>query len=150
MVLDAEVNGKAHGPQHGLPRLRPLLEPLPLEQRPAPIQGDDAFRNERVMAEIEDLDQAYLFKLRQTTGVARLTEHAGQSRLLLTLTHAAGDQIKAMRQYPQWSRPCSGYCASVAEKGTWRALFRQTSPRSSVRNQADVRYLLRYPQPLPV
>lgn len=29
-------------------------------------------------------------------GVARLTRHAGQSRLLLTLTHAAGDQIKAM------------------------------------------------------
>ena len=30
------------------------------------------------------------------SGVARLTQHAGQSRLLLTLTHAAGDQIKAM------------------------------------------------------
>ena len=29
-------------------------------------------------------------------GVARLTEHAGQSRLLLTLTHAAGDLIKTM------------------------------------------------------
>lgn len=29
-------------------------------------------------------------------GVARLTQHAGQSRLLLTLTHAAGDQIKTM------------------------------------------------------
>jgi hypothetical protein len=29
-------------------------------------------------------------------GVARLTQHAGQSRLLLTLNHAAGDQIKAM------------------------------------------------------
>jgi len=29
-------------------------------------------------------------------GVARLTQHAGQSRLLLTLSHAAGDQIKAM------------------------------------------------------
>jgi hypothetical protein len=28
--------------------------------------------------------------------VGRLTEHAGQSRLLLTLSHAAGDQIKAM------------------------------------------------------
>ncbi|MDP3439402.1 MAG: hypothetical protein U0989_06615 [Azonexus sp.] len=25
-----------------------------------------------------------------------MTQHAGQSRLLLTLTHAAGDQIKAM------------------------------------------------------
>jgi hypothetical protein len=30
------------------------------------------------------------------SGVARLTQHAGQSRLLLTLTHVAGDQIKAM------------------------------------------------------
>ena len=30
------------------------------------------------------------------SGVARLTEHAGQSRLLLTLTHAAGDLIKSM------------------------------------------------------
>ncbi len=29
-------------------------------------------------------------------GVARLTQHAGQNRLLVTLTHAAGDQIKAM------------------------------------------------------
>ena len=29
-------------------------------------------------------------------GVARLTQHAGQSRLLLTLTHAAGDLIKSM------------------------------------------------------
>jgi hypothetical protein len=29
-------------------------------------------------------------------GVARLTQHAGQCRLLVTLTHAASDQIKAM------------------------------------------------------
>ena len=29
-------------------------------------------------------------------GVARLTQHAGQNRLLVTLTHATGDQIKAM------------------------------------------------------
>ena len=29
-------------------------------------------------------------------GVARMTQHAGQSRLLLTLTHGASDQIKAM------------------------------------------------------
>ncbi|OGT00140.1 MAG: hypothetical protein A3F73_13625 [Gallionellales bacterium RIFCSPLOWO2_12_FULL_59_22] len=29
-------------------------------------------------------------------GIARLTQHAGQSRLLITLSHAAGDQIKAM------------------------------------------------------
>lgn len=36
LVLDVEVNnGKAHAPQHGLPRLRALLEALPPEQRPA-------------------------------------------------------------------------------------------------------------------
>ena len=29
-------------------------------------------------------------------GIARLTQHAGQSRLLLTITHAASDQIKGM------------------------------------------------------
>ena len=29
-------------------------------------------------------------------GVGRLTEHAGQTRLLVSLTHAAGDKIKAM------------------------------------------------------
>ena len=30
------------------------------------------------------------------SGIARLTRHAGQSRLLITLTHSAGDQIKSM------------------------------------------------------
>jgi len=30
------------------------------------------------------------------SGVARLTQHAGQSRLLRTLSHAAGDRIKEM------------------------------------------------------
>ena len=30
------------------------------------------------------------------SGIARLTQHAGQSRLLLTLSHAAGNQIKEM------------------------------------------------------
>jgi len=58
-------------------------------------------------------------------GVARLTQHAGQSRLLLTLTHAAGDQIKAMvtnirkgldtviATAPQFNKP-----------GRWQALVR--------------------------
>jgi hypothetical protein len=30
------------------------------------------------------------------SGIARLTQHAGQSRLLLTLTHAAGNEIKSL------------------------------------------------------
>ncbi len=31
------------------------------------------------------------------SGIARLTQHAGQSRLLLPLTHACGDHIKSMK-----------------------------------------------------
>ena len=30
------------------------------------------------------------------SGIARMTQHAGQSRLLLTLTHAAGNEIKSL------------------------------------------------------
>jgi hypothetical protein len=29
-------------------------------------------------------------------GIARLTHHSGQARLLVTITHAAGDQVKSM------------------------------------------------------
>ena len=70
LVLDVEVqNGKAHAAKHSLPRLRALLEGLPAEQRPALVRGDSAFGNEGVMAEMEALEQRYLFKLRQTAGV---------------------------------------------------------------------------------
>jgi hypothetical protein len=48
LVLEVEVkNGKAHAPQHGLPRLRALLEALLPAQRPALVRGDNAFGNER-------------------------------------------------------------------------------------------------------
>ena len=75
MVLDAEVqSGKAHAAKHSLPRLRVLLERLPPEKRPRLVRGDCAFGNETVMEEMETLDQAYLFKLRQSAGVKRLIE----------------------------------------------------------------------------
>jgi Transposase DDE domain group 1 len=75
MVLDAEVqSGKAHAAKHSLPRLRALLEGLPPEKRPRLVRGDCAFGNEAVMWEMESLDQAYLFKLRQSAGVKRLIE----------------------------------------------------------------------------
>jgi len=75
MVLDAEVqSGKAHAAKHSLPRLRALLESLPPEKRPRLVRGDCAFGNETVMAEMESLGQAYLFKLRQSAGVKRLIE----------------------------------------------------------------------------
>lgn len=75
MVLDAEVqSGKAHAAKHSLPRLRTLLERLPPEKRPRLVRGDCAFGNETVMGEMEIMEQAYLFKLRQSAGVKRLIE----------------------------------------------------------------------------
>jgi hypothetical protein len=75
LVLDAEVQGgKAHAAKHSLPRLIVILKALPPEQRPRLVRGDNAFGNEPVMAELEAMGQAYLFKLRQSPGVKRLIE----------------------------------------------------------------------------
>ena len=75
MVLDAEVqNGKAHAAKHSLPRLHSVLMSLPPEQRPRLVRGDSAFGNEPVMADMEEIGQPYLFKLRQSAGVKRLIE----------------------------------------------------------------------------
>lgn len=75
LVLDAEVhNGKAHAAGHSLPRLILLLKSLPAEQRPRLVRGDIAFGIDPVMGELEQMAQAYLFKLKQTTSVKRLIE----------------------------------------------------------------------------
>jgi len=104
LVLDVEVkNGKAHAPQHGLPRLRALLESLPPEQRPALVRGDCAFGNDRVMAEMEDLEQSYLFKLRQTAGVKRLIERLWPRRDWQAVGHGF-DAVEAELQLAGWRR----------------------------------------------
>ena len=75
LVLDAEVQGgKAHAAKHSLPRLITILKALAPEQRPRLVRGDNAFGNQPVMAELEAIDQTYLFKLRQSSGVKRLIE----------------------------------------------------------------------------
>jgi hypothetical protein len=75
LVLHAEVqSGKAHAAKHSLPGLRSVLESLPPAQRPQLVRGDCALGNEPVMAELEALQQPYLFKLRQTAGAKRMIE----------------------------------------------------------------------------
>jgi len=79
MVLDVEVqSGKASAAKHSLPRMRHLIERLAPEERPALVRGDNAFGNERVMSSMEEIEQHYLFKLRQTAGVKRLIERLWQ------------------------------------------------------------------------
>ena len=75
LVLDAEVqDGTSTAAKYSLPRLIHLVTTLPVAQRPRLVRGDNAFGNEPVMAKLEEIDQAYLFKLRQTPGVKQLIE----------------------------------------------------------------------------
>jgi hypothetical protein len=79
LVLDVEVQGgKACAAKHSLPRLRLLIERRPPEERPTLVRGDNAFGNEGVMSEMEEIEQRYLFKLRQTAGVKRFIERQWQ------------------------------------------------------------------------
>ena len=73
-------------------------------------------------------------------GVARLTEHAGQSRLLLTLTHAAGHLIKSMvANVRQGLDTILATAPQLAKPERWKALVRYivekilaTKPKSYV------------------
>jgi hypothetical protein len=102
LVLDVEVQkGKAHAPKHGLPRLRELLERLPAERRPTLVRGDNAFGNEGVMAVLEEMGQAYLFKLRQSAGVKRLIERQW-SREDWQATGQGFDAVEASLRLSGW------------------------------------------------
>jgi hypothetical protein len=104
LVLDAEVqNGKAHAAKHSLPRLRSVLEALLPEKRPRLVRGDNAFGNEPVMAQMEEIDQGYLFKLRQSSGVRRLIERQW-SRQDWTNVGQGFDAVEAMLKLSGWSR----------------------------------------------
>jgi hypothetical protein len=77
------------------------------------------------------------------SGIARLTQHAGQSRLLLTLSHAAGDQIKTMiTNIRAGLDHVLANCASVAESqplvGTG-PLHRQQNPRRETEKRSTPR-----------
>ncbi len=75
LVLQATVqSGKSHSAAHTLPGLIELITGLDKAQRPRMVRGDCAFGNEVVMRELEDIEQDYLFKLKQTSNVKRLIE----------------------------------------------------------------------------
>ena len=73
LVLDVVVSpGKEHSAASSRPGLQAVLDKLEPAQRPALVRGDCGFGNEPFIAELEDRNQPYLFKLRQTKGVKRL------------------------------------------------------------------------------
>lgn len=73
LVLDVIVSpGKEHSAGKSLPGLIRLLEQLQPQQRPVLVRGDCGFGNEPFIIELEERNQPYLFKLKQTAGVKKL------------------------------------------------------------------------------
>jgi Transposase DDE domain group 1 len=79
LVLQACVqSGTSHSAAQTLPGLIELICRLPKENRPKLVRGDCAFGNERVMRELEEIGQHYLFKLKQSSNVKKLCERRWQ------------------------------------------------------------------------
>ncbi len=81
LVLHAHVqDGTAQSSAETLPGLLEALSALPKEQWPKLVRGDCGFGNERMMRALEDLQQNYLFKLKQSANVKKLIERQWQRK----------------------------------------------------------------------
>jgi len=81
LVLDAQLEpGNRHSPVHCRPGLMALLQGMPQAQRPKLVRGDCAYGSEGEMSALEDIDQPYLFKLRQSAGVKKLVQRQWRRR----------------------------------------------------------------------
>jgi hypothetical protein len=79
LVLHAHVQaGTAQSSAETLPGLLEALSSLPKEKWPKLVRGDCGFGNERMMRALEDLQQSYLFKLKQSGNVKKLIERQWQ------------------------------------------------------------------------
>lgn len=73
LVLDVEVQaGDQAQSAHSLPGLLAILNELPIEQRPTFVRGDCDWGSNRVMSELEEINQDYLFKLKKSKNVKAL------------------------------------------------------------------------------
>jgi hypothetical protein len=76
LVLDVQVStGKQHTSGHAKAALGRLLDEL-ADKRPALVRGDSGYGNEGILLELEQRDQRYLLRLRQTANVKRLVAMA--------------------------------------------------------------------------
>lgn len=116
LVLEVQVStGKQHTSGHAKAALGRLLDEL-ADRRPALVRGDSGYGNEGILEVLEERDQRYLLRLRQTANVKRLVAMAfGRS---------------------DWSRPDAQGCqmieAQVRLHG-WRRTRRVVIVRQRVR-----------------
>ena len=76
LVLEVQLStGKQHTSGHARAALGRLLDELG-DKRPALVRGDSGYGNEGILLELEERDQRYLLRLRQTANVKRLVAQA--------------------------------------------------------------------------
>jgi hypothetical protein len=76
LVLEVQLStGKQHTSGHAKAALGQLLDEL-ADRRPALVRGDSGYGNEGILLELEQRDQPYLLRLRQTANVQRLVAMA--------------------------------------------------------------------------
>jgi len=81
IVLDVEVEAGNHtASAYTAPGLFAFIDRLSRKQRPRMLRGDCGFGNERIIAESEQRELEYLFKLRSTTKVHWLVEDLFQKQ----------------------------------------------------------------------
>lgn len=72
LVLDVQLSGgKQHASGHAKAALGRLLDDLQ-DRRPALVRGDSGYGNEGILLTLEEREQRYLLRLRQTKNVQRL------------------------------------------------------------------------------
>jgi len=105
LVLDVQLNpGKQHTSMHAKAGLGRLLDEL-ADKRPALVRGDCGYGNEGILTVLEERDQRYLLRLRQTKNVQRLVARQF-ARIDWTRADAQGWQAVADRlQLVGWTRP---------------------------------------------
>ncbi len=73
LILEVNVQpGDKSNSAHSMPGLTDLLKRLPEESQPSFIRGDCDWGNDPVMAELEEMGQHYLFKLKRSKRVKEL------------------------------------------------------------------------------
>ncbi len=104
LVLEAEVEaGNRNHALYGLPGLGRLLEGLRPQERPTLVQGDRGYGTERVMADLEQRGQDYLFQLTLKPRVQDLVQKLA-SQESWTETGQSWEAAAADLQLSGWTR----------------------------------------------
>jgi len=104
LVLDVQVSsGKQHTSGHAKAALGRLLDELG-DKAPALVRGDSGYGNEGILLTLEDRDQPYLLRLRQTKNVQRLVAQQFGRQDWSRPDNQGCQMVEAQLQLHGWSR----------------------------------------------